>query len=211
MLQHHFAIEFKCFETDAPSKERWYRTIQRRGFAPLYVDGDRDVLFARAYGLFRRAVDSLPCTLAGVRLVERTRQGKAKKLDTKEHVRHMQERQNIVGGQMSDEEARSTRIAIVNVRRQLEKTREEYEALLDNHVRTLVIESLRRLRAARTENEEDTDIPYDEDVEDGDVTAPGTWNCPDTARNVVGTCVYDEQEDPAHDNCLFCHQPEERK
>ena len=37
---------------------------------------------------------------------------------------------------------------------------------------------------------------------------PGTWDC-DTSP--IGTCVYYYPEDPAHDNCLFCHEPEERK
>jgi hypothetical protein len=26
-----------------------------------------------------------------------------------------------------------------------------------------------------------------------------------------GTCIYDDMEDPAHDDCLVCHQPYERK
>jgi hypothetical protein len=26
-----------------------------------------------------------------------------------------------------------------------------------------------------------------------------------------GTCIYDDIEDPAHDDCLICHQPYERK
>ena len=34
------------------------------------------------------------------------------------------------------------------------------------------------------------------------------WDCP---KSPFGLCVYDHYEDGAHDNCLFCHGPEERK
>lgn len=34
------------------------------------------------------------------------------------------------------------------------------------------------------------------------------WKCDNSP---VGYCVYDIIEDPAHDDCLFCGQPEERK
>jgi hypothetical protein len=27
----------------------------------------------------------------------------------------------------------------------------------------------------------------------------------------LGHCVYDDEEDPCNDNCLYCHEPEERK
>lgn len=33
------------------------------------------------------------------------------------------------------------------------------------------------------------------------------WMCP----GPIGICVYDEEEDPGEDNCLFCHDPRERK
>ena len=33
------------------------------------------------------------------------------------------------------------------------------------------------------------------------------WDCP----GPLGKCVYNTEEDPAMDNCLFCHQPYERK
>lgn len=29
--------------------------------------------------------------------------------------------------------------------------------------------------------------------------------------NVLGRCVYDGERDPAHDECVFCGFPEERK
>ena len=36
----------------------------------------------------------------------------------------------------------------------------------------------------------------------------GSWSCPTSP--VLG-CVYDPAEDPEHDRCIFCRQPEERK
>lgn len=34
------------------------------------------------------------------------------------------------------------------------------------------------------------------------------WYCPDNPEHY---CVYDDNNDPCHDNCTFCHEPEERK
>ena len=34
------------------------------------------------------------------------------------------------------------------------------------------------------------------------------WRCKDSP---LGWCVYDNMEDRYHDDCLFCHEPEERK
>lgn len=34
------------------------------------------------------------------------------------------------------------------------------------------------------------------------------WDCEDSP---AGICVYDGDMDPAHDHCLFCGQPHERK
>jgi len=34
------------------------------------------------------------------------------------------------------------------------------------------------------------------------------WACPDSPS---GCCVYDTDKDPAMDDCLYCHQPQERK
>ena len=30
-------------------------------------------------------------------------------------------------------------------------------------------------------------------------------------RSPAGHCVYDDDQDPMHDNCLYCHEPLERK
>lgn len=35
-----------------------------------------------------------------------------------------------------------------------------------------------------------------------------TWDC---ENSPVGICVYDSLDDPSHDDCLYCHGPEERK
>lgn len=36
----------------------------------------------------------------------------------------------------------------------------------------------------------------------------GSWDC---EHSPFGICMYHNFEDPAHDNCIFCHQPNERK
>lgn len=35
-----------------------------------------------------------------------------------------------------------------------------------------------------------------------------SWDCP---TSPIGTCVYDSYQDRAWDDCLFCHDPFERK
>lgn len=37
---------------------------------------------------------------------------------------------------------------------------------------------------------------------------PETWDC---EKSPVETCVYNPYEDPCHDQCIFCGDPEERK
>jgi hypothetical protein len=34
------------------------------------------------------------------------------------------------------------------------------------------------------------------------------WECKESP---LGFCVYNPEEDPCHDDCLYCHDPEERK
>ena len=36
----------------------------------------------------------------------------------------------------------------------------------------------------------------------------GSWDC---EKSPTGSCVYNTDMDPAHDECLFCREPEERK
>lgn len=39
-------------------------------------------------------------------------------------------------------------------------------------------------------------------------TVGGTWECDESP---FGFCAYDDLEDSAHDQCVFCGHPEERK
>lgn len=43
-----------------------------------------------------------------------------------------------------------------------------------------------------------------------DIETPFVHEC-DGADNPIEHCVYDGIDDPAWDDCLFCHQPYERK
>ena len=43
---------------------------------------------------------------------------------------------------------------------------------------------------------------------DADDIVIGSWECPTSPLEV---CVYDCDADPCHDDCLFCHDPSERK
>jgi len=36
----------------------------------------------------------------------------------------------------------------------------------------------------------------------------GVWDCVDSP---IGVCMYDDIDDPAWDNCLYCDEPDERK
>ena len=38
--------------------------------------------------------------------------------------------------------------------------------------------------------------------------AYSAWEC---SKSPVDLCVYNHNMGPAHDDCLFCHEPEERK
>ncbi len=37
------------------------------------------------------------------------------------------------------------------------------------------------------------------------------WKCESQDENPFLLCVYDGNEDPCLDDCLFCHEPQERK
>jgi len=42
-----------------------------------------------------------------------------------------------------------------------------------------------------------------------DITVPvDGWNC---EKSPLGKCAYGFFEDPSRDDCIFCHEPEERK
>lgn len=41
-----------------------------------------------------------------------------------------------------------------------------------------------------------------------DLEMPRSWECP---KSPTGHCVYHPETDGALDDCIYCHQPEERK
>jgi hypothetical protein len=45
-------------------------------------------------------------------------------------------------------------------------------------------------------------------IPDGNRLTLGNWDCP---TSPTGSCIYDATEDPCLDDCLFCHDPDERK
>jgi len=51
--------------------------------------------------------------------------------------------------------------------------------------------------------------PYFPDADDFFYDAGG-WTC-ESETSPLPCCVYDEENDPCFDDCLFCHQPWERK
>lgn len=36
----------------------------------------------------------------------------------------------------------------------------------------------------------------------------GDWKC---EKSPIGHCIYNHFDDPVHDDCIFCHEPDERK
>ena len=45
-------------------------------------------------------------------------------------------------------------------------------------------------------------LPYELDLEYSD------WDC---VWSPIGMCVYNVEKDPAKDDCIYCHEPYERK
>lgn len=43
---------------------------------------------------------------------------------------------------------------------------------------------------------------------DADLISIGMHNCP---TSPIGVCAYEDDEDPSHEDCVFCHEPNERK
>lgn len=53
------------------------------------------------------------------------------------------------------------------------------------------------------------ETPEGQKVADGDLILGDDWDCPSSP---TGKCAYDRENDPGDcDDCIFCHQPEERK
>lgn len=45
-------------------------------------------------------------------------------------------------------------------------------------------------------------------LQSNEISFSDFWKC---SKSPTGMCVYDNIEDPAHDSCVFCHEPEDRK
>lgn len=43
---------------------------------------------------------------------------------------------------------------------------------------------------------------------DAEVVYLGHWDCPESP---IHRCIYNQDEDPYCDDCIICHDPEERK
>lgn len=73
-----------------------------------------------------------------------------------------------------------------------------------------------RLRKSRTEAKAKegellkiyNSILKENGVDARSMIVPGKWQCFD---GPIGTCVYNYFEDPCHEDCIFCHKPEERE
>lgn len=75
-------------------------------------------------------------------------------------------------------------------------------------------------RLGELEDNQASDRVIDKAVDALIVALKAHLNLPDAAlvlglheceTSPTGECVYDEDEDPAHDDCIFCHAPYERK
>ncbi len=53
--------------------------------------------------------------------------------------------------------------------------------------------------------------PMFPEMDKDDLVYTGEWDCEAPDENPFPSCVYNEQEDVCLDDCLFCHQPNERK
>lgn len=80
---------------------------------------------------------------------------------------------------------------------ELMRLRKEREAL-ERRVRNLAAQERERSRKLATEA---TGV-------DEDNIVLGDWDCPDSP---TGYCIYDSDNDPVMDECLFCGGPDERK
>jgi hypothetical protein len=196
--RHHFAVEYCPPSEDGVS--RWFRAHKDYavGIAPIYVRDDRELAFARAYGFFRWAVDTLPRSLVGVRLVERAADAEFGKYTA--HA--MYTNPQVVPPYMPARE-------IVQLKTRINEARAGIRLL--EHVEReakdkLLVEAMRRRDDTLDKEREEEPV----DKEEYWALETSGWDCPDE-RNAYGFCVYHDEEDPCHDSCLFCGEPEERK
>lgn len=205
--KHQFAIEFRPATTPHTlvDGKRWFRMHERQWFKPFYVrdEADTDIVFVTAYGAFRYAVDNMYPWACAVRLVERFN------TETIEHARYFPGKDPPVkGATMTWDEVRERHAQLGNIVDELEAI----EAKRDSLKFVLITESLRRLNANLNTEDYEAEVPRN-GLATGRIVArvDGGWECEDVLRNVYGFCIYNDDEDPCHDNCLFCHHPEERK
>ena len=84
-----------------------------------------------------------------------------------------------------------------------------YESILnmvnfyDNEISRIEAKQIFLLRELRVNLQKDTGL----ENPNTDITYSG-WDCPES---IIGKCVYDEDEDPGHDCCIYCNEPSERK
>jgi len=51
-------------------------------------------------------------------------------------------------------------------------------------------------------------VNYDDEIFLDDYVLDFRWGCEDSP---YGWCTYNDEDDPAHDTCIFCGLPQERK
>lgn len=89
----------------------------------------------------------------------------------------------------------------------LERKVEEEMERLTELVRPFI--PLRPFPDPEDEGDDDWDgEPGENEPPSDNLVIPGYHDC--VTQNPAGTCVYDDDNDPAHDFCLFCGGPEER-
>lgn len=88
--------------------------------------------------------------------------------------------------------------ALINAQDEVEKKQVEL-AELEEKVENLHVELNKRaetLRSALVSGRSQAAARF----------AVGAWECPNSP---LGLCVYDDDEDPGHDDCVFCDLPNE--
>lgn len=85
-----------------------------------------------------------------------------------------------------------------------DKCRELHAQLVEARRRVDVLEIRLRREVRKFLPEKDDELTFLlDDLRIGDF-----WDCP---KSPTGHCVYDRYKDPVMDDCLFCHEPAERK
>lgn len=200
-MTHHFAIEYRALGRPnwLPRDEGWTQVNGRKTY---YVTAGlmRSVALAAAYGKFRYIVDTEHSRMSALRLVEYDQAYSKVFLCVS-----FEPEVSVKGAVLSTEMIQQHHEDAAELLRRIEELREEYSGIKHS----LLLESLGRRNADLKEGESVLGVGL---LSAGQLAAPETtWDCDDKVRNVYGLCVYDDYEDSAHDFCIFCHGPEERK